>query len=109
MLFVIFGLVTIVWSIVLWFYLPDSPSTAKFLSPAEQQIASLRPKKFQHTTQTKKYDWAQVLEAFRDPKTWWFFIFSFVICVPNGGTTSVSLPALASITRLIHFTFSSRL
>ncbi|KAL4882035.1 major facilitator superfamily domain-containing protein [Aspergillus karnatakaensis] len=88
MLFIIFGLVTVAWSIFLWFYLPDSPSNARFLTPTEREFASLRPKKFQHTTQTKHWDRGQFIETFKDVKTWWFLLFSFVICVPNGGTTS---------------------
>ncbi|KAA8645314.1 uncharacterized protein ATNIH1004_006733 [Aspergillus tanneri] len=88
MLFLIFGLITIAWSAVLWFYLPDSPSNARFLTPTEREFASLRPKKFQRTTQTKKWDRSQFVEAWLDPKTWWFLLFSFIICVPNGGTTS---------------------
>lgn len=89
MLFIIFGLITIAWSFVLYFCLPDSPATAKFLTPPEREFTSLRPKKFQRTTQTKKWDRSQFMETLRDVKTWWFFIFSFVICIPNGGTTSV--------------------
>ncbi|QMW36816.1 hypothetical protein G4B11_000052 [Aspergillus flavus] len=88
MLFLIFGLITVAWSVVLWFYLPDSPSNAHFLSSSEREFASLRPKKFQRTTQTRKWDRDQFIESFMDPKTWWLLIFSFVICVPNGGTTS---------------------
>lgn len=89
MLFLIFGLITVAWSVLLWFCLPDSPSTAHFLTPIERKIASLRPKKFQRTTQTKKWDRAQFKEAFMDLKTWWFVLFAFVISVPNGGLTSV--------------------
>ncbi|KAH8429218.1 uncharacterized protein LDX57_006885 [Aspergillus melleus] len=88
MLFLIFGLITIVWAVVLWFYLPDAPSNAHFLTPTEREFASLRPKKFQRTTQTKQWDKTQFIETFTDPKTWWFLLFSFVICVPNGGITS---------------------
>ncbi|KAL3479094.1 major facilitator superfamily domain-containing protein [Aspergillus californicus] len=88
MLFIIFGLITVAWSVVLFFYLPDSPSNAYFLTPTEREFASLRPKKFQHTTQTKKWDRGQFIETFKDIKTWWFLVFSFIICVPNGGTTS---------------------
>src|SRR5699024_4308398 len=91
MLFVIFGLITVAWSILLWFYLPDAPSNARFLTPTEREFASLRPKKFQHTTQTKKWDRGQFIETWKDVKTWWLLIFSFIICVPNGGTTSVRM------------------
>jgi ACS family allantoate permease-like MFS transporter len=92
MLFLIFGLITVAWSVFLWFFLPDDPSTARFLNPTEREFASLRPKKFQRTTQTKKWDKCQFIETMKDVKTWWFLLFSFVICVPNGGTTSVGLP-----------------
>ncbi|CBF81557.1 uncharacterized protein ANIA_10720 [Aspergillus nidulans FGSC A4] len=90
MLFLIFGLITVAWSVFLWFFLPDDPSTARFLNPTEREFASLRPKKFQRTTQTKKWDKCQFIETMKDVKTWWFLLFSFVICVPNGGTTSLN-------------------
>ncbi|GKU07219.1 dal5-allantoate and ureidosuccinate permease [Fusarium langsethiae] len=96
MLFLIFGLITIAWSILTFFMLPDSPSTAKFLTSSEREFASLRPKKFQRTTQTKKWDRSQFIETMKDVKSWWFFIFSFVICVPNGGTTSFSTIVIKS-------------
>lgn len=63
---------------------------ASFLTATEKEYASLRPKKFQHTTQTTKWDKAQFIETLKDPKSWWFLVFVFVISVPNGGTTSVS-------------------
>ncbi|KAI9924181.1 hypothetical protein MW887_007131 [Aspergillus wentii] len=89
-LFLTFGLLTVAWSVILWFFLPDSPLNARFLTPAEREFASLRPKKFQRTTQTKKWDRAQFIETVTDAKSWWFILFSFIICVPNGGTTSFS-------------------
>ncbi|RJE26627.1 Major Facilitator Superfamily [Aspergillus sclerotialis] len=88
LLFLVFGLVTVAWGVVLWFFLPDSPANARFLTPAEREFASLRPKKFQRTTQTRKWDKGQFIETAKDIKTWWFLVFSFIICVPNGGITS---------------------
>ncbi|PLN86690.1 permease of the major facilitator superfamily [Aspergillus taichungensis] len=88
LLFLIFGLITVAWSVLLWFYLPDSPSSAHFLTSTERKLASLRPKKFQRTTQTRKWNRAQFKETFVDPKTWWFLIFSLIISIPNGGLTS---------------------
>ncbi|KAL4898026.1 major facilitator superfamily domain-containing protein [Aspergillus ambiguus] len=87
-LFLTFGLLTVAWSVVLFFFLPDSPLNARFLASEEREFVSLRPKKFQRTTQTKKWDRDQFIETITDVKTWWFLVFSFVICVPNGGTTS---------------------
>ena len=75
-----------------WWLLPDSADNAYFLTPTERTFASLRPKKFQHTSQTKKWERKQVIETLKDPKSWWFLFFVFVISIPNGGTTSVSSP-----------------
>ncbi|KAI0149369.1 major facilitator superfamily domain-containing protein [Pestalotiopsis sp. NC0098] len=95
-LFLLFGLITVAWSAVVWVFLPDSPMTARFLTPAERETAALRPMKFQRTTQTKKWDKGQFIEAITDVKSWWFFLFSFVTCIPNGGTTSFSTLVIKS-------------
>ncbi|KAF5659126.1 allantoate ureidosuccinate permease [Fusarium heterosporum] len=96
MLFLIFGLITIAWSVLTFFLLPDSPGTAKFLSTSEREFAAIRPKKFQRTTQTKRWDREQFIETMKDVKAWWFFFFSFIICIPNGGTTSFSTIVIKS-------------
>ncbi|KAK6216123.1 hypothetical protein LQW54_003899 [Pestalotiopsis sp. IQ-011] len=95
-LFLLFGLITVAWSAVVWFFVPDSPRTARFLTPAERETAALRPMKFQRTTQTKKWDKVQFIEAITDVNSWWFFLFSFVTCIPNGGTTSFSTLVIKS-------------
>ncbi|KAH8687311.1 major facilitator superfamily domain-containing protein [Tricladium varicosporioides] len=89
-LFLVFGLITVAYGAILWVLLPDSPENARFLSAVERELASLRPKKFQHTSQTKKWSKEQFIETLKDPKSWWFLFFVFVISIPNGGTTSFS-------------------
>ncbi len=96
-LFLILGLVTVAWGILLFFLMPDSPLTARFLTPSQREFASLRPKKFLHTTQTKKLDKTQIIEALKDVKTWWVMCFAFVACVPNGGISSVSIFSEVSV------------
>ncbi|GES63211.1 MFS general substrate transporter [Aspergillus terreus] len=89
-LFILFGLLTVLWSIVLWFFLPDSPDDAYFLNEKERAFAALRPKKSQHTTQTKIWKQDQFLETLRDAKSWWFAVFMFNLMVPSGGVTAFS-------------------
>ncbi|RAH51223.1 MFS general substrate transporter [Aspergillus brunneoviolaceus CBS 621.78] len=84
------GLLTLLWSIVLFFYLPDSPSSAWFLHQEDRQFASSRLSRLQRTTETSKWDWSQVKDALTDFHVWWWFIFSFVIALPNSGATSFS-------------------
>ncbi|GAB1218630.1 hypothetical protein ATERTT37_007893 [Aspergillus terreus] len=89
-LFILFGLLTVLWSTVLWFFLPDSPDDAYFLNEKERTFAALRPKKSQHTTQTKIWKQDQFVETLRDPKSWWFAVFMFNLMVPSGGVTAFS-------------------
>ncbi|PYH38856.1 vitamin H transporter [Aspergillus neoniger CBS 115656] len=72
-LFIIFGLITLGWSISLFFVLPDSPRNAKFLQLNQREPAYLR---------------AQA--SWLDPKTWFLFVYNFMVSLPNGGITNFS-------------------
>lgn len=69
-LFTIFGLITCAWGVILYFTLPDSPSAASFLAPAEREVADLRPQKTQHSFKKNEWSKLQCIEALQDPKTW---------------------------------------
>lgn len=87
-LFIIFALVTFVWGIVLYFFLPDSPLNARFLDAQERMYANRRPQQQTRSFKTSEWKLDQFLEALRDPKTWLLFIFTICTCIPNGGYTS---------------------
>jgi MFS family permease len=89
-LFIIFALVTFFWGIVLFIFLPDSPLSARFLSPDQRNFAHLRPQQDTHSFKTNKWKRDQVIEALQDPKTWLIFVYTICSCVPNGGYTSFS-------------------
>lgn len=89
-LFIIFGIVTFVWGIVLLFFLPDSPLDARFLTPEQRTYANRRPQQHTHSFQTKEWKKDQVIEALKDPKTWLLCIYQICTCIPNGGYTSFS-------------------
>lgn len=93
-LYIIFGIVTFVWGIVLFAFLPDSPKTARFLSPKDQDFANRRPQQNTHSFKTTVWKKDQFLEALRDPKTWFLFIYTVCSTIPNGGITNVSLTSL---------------
>lgn len=88
--FIIFGVVTFAWSIILILFLPDSPLTASFLKSSQREYAFRRPQKDQHTYKSKEWGKEQFVEAIIDPKTWLISIATFCTSVPNGGLTSVS-------------------
>ncbi|OAA72334.1 Major facilitator superfamily domain, general substrate transporter [Cordyceps fumosorosea ARSEF 2679] len=89
-LFIIFGLVTFVWGIVLLVFLPDSPLDARFLTQDERAYALRRPQQQTHSFKTTEWKREQFVEALCDPKTWLLCIYTICTSLPNGGYTSFS-------------------
>ncbi|CAI7593544.1 unnamed protein product [Penicillium crustosum] len=87
-LFILFGGITLLWSVICWFAIPDSPMGAWFL-PIEDQVKAVERVKDNLTGikshNIKRY---QVIEALLDPKTWLLALFQFTQNVPNGGVGS---------------------
>ena len=93
-LFIIFGLVTFIWSIVLVLFLPDSALKARWLTPHERDIAHSRPQKRNRSFKSTEWKIAQAMEAVKDPKTWFLFLYTAFTSMPNGGYTNVSHSSL---------------
>ena len=83
-LFLILGAVTVVWSIVLFLALPDSPLTSKNLSEAERSIAISRLQRNNAGTISHQFNRAQFLEAFRDYKLYSCTLIILLTGVPSG-------------------------
>ncbi|TVY60793.1 putative transporter [Lachnellula suecica] len=98
-MFIIFGVTTSVWSVVIFFGLPDTINDAKFLTEEEKQYAEDRVV-IGGTGRTdpinSKWKVEQVIECFTDPKTYFFAVISVLTQIPNGGTGSFGNLALTS-------------
>ncbi|KAE8310180.1 major facilitator superfamily domain-containing protein [Aspergillus transmontanensis] len=94
--FIIFGIITLVWSIFQFFVLPDSPLNATFLSPSQRGPAYRRAQACQKTYQSREWKKDQFIEALIDPKTWFLFTYNFLVSLPNGGITNFSSLVIAS-------------
>lgn len=88
-LFIIFGLITFAWSIILAIFLPDSALKARWLTPHEREIGHSRPQRKTHSFKSTKWKAYQALEAVKDPKTWLLFAYTAFTSLPNGGLTNV--------------------
>lgn len=88
-LFIIFGIVTFVWGILMLLVLPDSPTTAKFITEEERLIAMERLRSNKAGYKSNRLNRGQILEAFLDYKTWMLVIYIIGTCIPNGGLTAV--------------------
>jgi MFS family permease len=85
-LFIILGLATFLWGFVLLLFLPDTITTASFLTPEERKIAQQRVNSSGIGTVQTIYRLAQAIEAILDPKTWFIFSMSLLTQIPNSGT-----------------------
>ena len=88
----IYGVVTAFFGMILFLALPDSPSTAKFLTEDERAIAVERVK-MNGSKKSISYQRYQVIEALSDPQAWLLVLNTFCVNVATGGLSGVSNPA----------------
>ncbi|RDI78123.1 hypothetical protein Vi05172_g11910 [Venturia inaequalis] len=87
-MFLIWGVVTTSWGIVIFFLLPDNPLDAGFLTEAERRGVVDRIKDNETGIENRKFKKEQFIEAMFDLKTWLLFIFAVASNSPNGGLTT---------------------
>lgn len=94
--FAIFGGITILWAIAMFFLLPDQPATAWFLSEQDRKKAVVRVSENMTGIRNNEIKLAQVVEALTDPLTWFLVVILLCTTIPNGGVANVSLFFLPS-------------
>lgn len=76
---------------LIWLFFPDSPVSARFLTPEERAQAILRISSNHSGVEQKHFKRYQFIEALQDPKTWLFFFHSWSQEMANGLTNQYSL------------------
>ncbi|KAH8880125.1 allantoate permease [Thozetella sp. PMI_491] len=87
-MFLVFGLATVVVGIMVILVLPDNPMMAKFLTEEEKKWAIERLRENRTGVENKHFKWHQVVECFSDPQTWLICIITCSSSVPNGAVSS---------------------
>lgn len=87
-LFLATGCFTLALSFALFFQLPDTPATAWFLTDRERKIAMERIRVNQQGFGNKKFKKYQLIESFKDVRTYLYFAHGVLSTVPNGSLTS---------------------
>lgn len=82
-LFLLFGGLTVFWSLVALFFIPDSPLTARFLTEGDRYKAVERIQDNLTGIKNHHWKWDQVREALLDPKTWFLVLFQLSQTIPN--------------------------
>ncbi|KAJ5281964.1 hypothetical protein N7478_007336 [Penicillium angulare] len=89
LMFLILGAITSSYGIVLFWFLPDSPTKAVFLTQNERAIAIQRTiKNKTGVLDNGKFKWSQAADALKDPQVWLLVLNSFTSNLCNGGITT---------------------
>ncbi|KAH8427376.1 uncharacterized protein LDX57_005089 [Aspergillus melleus] len=90
-MYIILGVATFLWAVILFLFLPDSISSARFLTPPERTLMTHRVL-IAGTGRTEKttWSWPQTRECLIDPKTAFLFSLACLTQIPNGGTQNFS-------------------
>ncbi|KAJ6012181.1 hypothetical protein N7522_002536 [Penicillium canescens] len=87
-IFMFCGLLTVAYSFLVFWLMPDSPMEAKCLSDRERVIATERLRANQMGISTQEWRWDHVREVALDLKTWIWFIATIAISIASGGIST---------------------
>ncbi|PNY25833.1 transporter [Tolypocladium capitatum] len=87
-IFLFFGVITVAVAGVMFFWMPDSPTEAKFLDDYDKVLAIERLRNNQMGVMSREWRYLHFVEALRDPKTWLWFVMIFCISVPSNGIST---------------------
>ncbi|KAJ5851757.1 uncharacterized protein N7529_011142 [Penicillium soppii] len=89
-LFILLGSITCVWSMFVFWWMPDSPMRAHCFSETDRVLMIERVRANQTGIQNKRFKKAHVLEAIQDPQVWLYILIQIIIQIPTGGLGSFS-------------------
>lgn len=100
--FLILGGITVAWGLCIFFLLPDTPTTARFLSHDDRAKAVARVKENKTGIKSNHIKWDQIKEALLDIKLWLMVLNWLSYNIPNGGITTVSIRSLYASSKCSH-------
>ncbi|KAL2850209.1 major facilitator superfamily domain-containing protein [Aspergillus pseudoustus] len=90
------GGLTLLLAVFSWFWYPDNPAKARFLSPKERlQVISRVRNATRGSIEQKKFKKYQFYEALRDPISWLFALAAFALMLANNLSFQQSLILLS--------------
>ncbi|KAK5061191.1 hypothetical protein LTR84_007733 [Exophiala bonariae] len=84
-IFVLCGGVTVLWGILLFFYLPSSIMSSRAFNPEQKALLIARSQTNRTGVYNRKIKWSQIVEALSDPQVWMLFFFTLLNEIINGG------------------------
>lgn len=94
LLFLVEGVPTLIGAVLAFFFLPDHPSSANFLTEEEKAVARARGLlRSGDAERVQGIDWKEILLTFLDPKAW-FTAFMYFSCNVSFSSLPVFLPTI---------------
>jgi MFS family permease len=85
-IFLFMGCVSLGMVPLVWYLLPNSPTTAKFLRHGNDRLIAIDRLRENNTgTKSSKFKWDQFWETYKDPKTYIWAAMWFCTACPSGG------------------------
>lgn len=89
-LFLVYGVVSVVFGLFIGWWMPDSPMRAKCFSEQDKRLMVERVRSNQTGIQNREFKKYQVYEALKDPQTWCYAGIQFCTTLPTSGLGSFS-------------------
>ncbi|OJD13714.1 hypothetical protein AJ78_05846 [Emergomyces pasteurianus Ep9510] len=87
-MYIVAGVITILWAVVIYFLMPPDPIRAKGFTDRERYIAVARMRVNNSGVRNTHFKIEQVWDAFSDLKFWIIFAASFLLMIANGPVSS---------------------
>ncbi|KAJ4400040.1 hypothetical protein N0V91_009015 [Didymella pomorum] len=87
-MYLVAGSITVLWSLVILFFMPPDPIRARGFNDRERYIAVARMKENNSGVRNKHFKVAQVWESLYDVKFWLIFSIAFLMMIANGPVSS---------------------
>ncbi|KAH8556068.1 nicotinic acid plasma membrane transporter [Umbelopsis sp. PMI_123] len=95
-LYIIEGVVSICGAFLVYFGLPDDPTTAKFFNDEEKELMAIRARQRQEYMGSATFEWRQVFITFKDPKVYLSAVIQFCTDIVLYGFTTF-LPSILEL------------
>lgn len=87
-MFIVLGLLTVLWGAAIVYILPTSPMKARGISAEDRVKIVERVRENQTGVQNRKFKLEHVWEAVKDPQAWCLFLINLLNTIPTGGLGS---------------------
>lgn len=84
-LFLSYGIISVVFGIFVFFWMPDSPMRAKCFTEQEKLEMVERVRDNQTGIQNRKFKREQLIEGLKDPQTWGYGLIALCTTLPTSG------------------------